>query len=225
MTIAGYDDNPADAGKQDAEWIQLANPNPFDADLSGWSLAGAVSFTFKAGTVVPAGGSLYVSPRQQSFRARTASPRGGEGRFVVGPYRGQISARGEVIELRDTVGALVTSTATPANPTAAQQQLRITELNFNSAAPTPAEAAALPGLGASHFEWMELLKTGAALNVGGATFTKGITFTFPAGYTIATAGAGTILVKTKFISRRRRTRTARQTPRSSACSPMRTPTG
>ena len=193
MTIAAYDYNPTDAGKQNAEWIQLTNPNAFDADLSGWSLTGAVTFTFKGGTVVPAGGSLYVSPRQQSFRARTTTPRGGEGKFVVGPYNGQLSARGEIIELRDTTAALVTSATTPANPTAAQQQLRITELNFNPPAPSIAEAAAQLGVGASDFEWIEILNTGTALNVGGSTFTKGVTFTFPAGYTIG-AGARVILV-------------------------------
>lgn len=193
MTIAGYDYNPADSGKQNAEWIQLINPNSFDADLSGWSLAGAVSFTFNGGTVVPAGGSIYVSPRQQAFRARAVSPRGGEGRFVVGPYSGQISARGEVIEVRDTTQALVTSATTPADPTAAQQQLRITELNYNPTAPTPAETAALPGVGASDFEWLEILNTGAALNIGGATFTKGITFSFPADHIIG-AGARVIIV-------------------------------
>ncbi len=193
MTIAGYDYNPTDAGKQNAEWIQLTNPNAFDADLSGWSLTGAVSFTFKGGTVVPAGGSIYVSPRQQSFRARTTTPRGGEGKYVVGPCDGQISARGEIIELRDTALALVTSATTPANPTAAQQQLRITELNFNPPAPSAAELLALPGVGASDFEWIELHNSGASLNVGGATFTKGITFTFPAGYTIG-SGARVILV-------------------------------
>ena len=194
FTITAYDYNPTDAGKQNAEWIQLTNPNAFAADISGWTLSGAVGFTFKPGTVVAAGTSIYVSPRQQSFRARTTSPRGGEGRFVVGPYNGQISARGEVIELRDGTGTLVTSATTPANPTAGQQQLRITELNFNPTLPTPAESAALPGVGVSDFEWLELQNTGATpLSVGGATFTKGVTFTFPAGYTIA-AGARVVIV-------------------------------
>jgi hypothetical protein len=194
MTITAYDYNPTDAGKQNAEWIQITNPNAFAADISGWSLSGAVNFTFKSGTVVAAGTSVYVSPRQQSFRARTTTPRGGEGRFVVGPYSGQISARGEIIELRDALNAVVASQTTPTNPTAGQQQLRITELNFNPGAPTAGELASLPGVGASDFEWLEIQNIGAtSLAVGGATFTKGITFTFPVGYTIP-AGARIILV-------------------------------
>ncbi len=193
FTISAYDYNPTDAGKQNAEWIQLTNPNAFAADISGWTLSGAVDFTFKSGTVVAAGTSIYVSPKQLSFRARTTTPRGGEGKFVVGPYSGQISARGETIKLRDATGIIVTSATTPANPTAGQQQLRITELNFNPTAPTAGELTALPGVGVSDFEWIEILNTGAALNVGGATFTKGVTFTFPAGYTIG-ANARIILV-------------------------------
>lgn len=194
ITIAAYDYNPSDAGKQNAEWIQLTNPHAFDADISGWQLTGAVSFTFKAGTVINAGDSLFVSPRQQTFRARSTSPHGGEGKFVVGPYGGQISARGEVIELRNATAALVTSIATPVNPTAGQQQLRINELNFNPTTPTPTESVALPGVGAGDFEWLEIQNIGATpLAVGGATFTKGITFTFPVGYVIP-AGERVILV-------------------------------
>ena len=193
FTITAYDYNPTDAGKQDAEWIQLTNPNAFDADISGWQLTGAVGFTFKGGTVVNAGTSIYVSPKQLSFRARTTTPRGGEGKYVVGPYSGQISARGEIIELRDATSVIVTSATTTVNPTAGQQQLRITELNYNPPAPTAGELTALPGVGASDFEWIEILNTGGALNVGGATFTKGVTFTFPGGTTIG-GGARVILV-------------------------------
>lgn len=193
MTITAYDYNPADAGKQNAEWIQITNPNAFDADISGWSLTGAITFTFKGGTVVNAGTSIYVSPKQQSFRARATTPRGGEGKYVVGPYVGQISARGEIIELRDPAAVLVTSATTPATPTLGQQQLRITEINFNPPNPSTAESTAQQGVGASDFEWIEILNTGAALNIGNATFTKGVTFTFPAGYTIG-AGARVILV-------------------------------
>lgn len=189
ITIAGFEYNPTDAGKQDAEWIQLTNANGFAADLSGWKIAGAVNFTFRSGTVLNPGTSLYVSPKQQAFRVRTTSPRGNESRFVVGPYSGQISARGETIELRNAAGALVTSAVTPSNPTVGQRFLRITELNYNPLPPTPGESAELPGVAASDFEWLEIQNTGAtSLVVGNATFTKGLTFTFPAGYSIPAGG-------------------------------------
>lgn len=189
ITIAGYDYNPAGATNQDGEYIQLNNANTLAADISGWSLSGGVEFTFKGGTVINAGGSIYVSPRQTAFRARTVSPKGGEGRFVVGPYKGQISSRGETLELRDAAGTLVASVNTTANPTPAQQSLRITELNYHPTDPTPAETTAISSVVADDFEYIELLNTGAvALNLAGARFTQGIEFTFPAGTTLA-AGA------------------------------------
>lgn len=194
ITIAGYDHFPAGSATQDEEYVQLTNPNSFAADISGWSLTGAVGFTFKGGTVINAGSSLYVSPRQAAFRARSVSPRGGEGRFVVGPYSGQISSRGETLELRDAAGVLVTSVATAAAPTPAQMALRITELNYHPSDPSPAEIAAISSVVSDDFEYIELLNTGtSALNLAGARFTKGIDFTFPAGTTLA-AGARLLVV-------------------------------
>ncbi len=189
ITITSYDAYPAGSTTQDEEYIQLSNANAFAADISGWSLTGGVEFTFKGGTVINAGGSLYVSPRQAAFRARTVSPKGGEGRFVVGPSKGHVTSRGELIELRDSAGLLVHSVNTPANPTAAQQSLRITEISYHPTDPTPAETAAISSVVADDFEYIELLNTGATvLNLAGARFTKGIDFAFPAGTTLA-AGA------------------------------------
>ena len=69
--------------------------------------------------------------------------------------------------------------------TASQNFLRITELNYNPAPPTPAETAALPGVAASDFEFIEFTNTGASpLNIGGAQIDKGVTFTFPANFTL-----------------------------------------
>ncbi len=189
IDIASWDATPAGSTTQDEEYVQLTNPNAFDADISGWTLGGGVEFTFRSGTVITAGGSLYVSPKQAAFRARTVSPKGGEGRFVVGPYKGRISARGETLELRDAAGTLVDSATTASAPTAAQQFLRITELAYHPTDPTLAELSAIPSAVAEDFEWLELLNTGTSpLSLAGARFTKGLDFTFPAGTTLA-AGA------------------------------------
>lgn len=193
VTIASYDGYPAGSTTQQEEYIQLSNGNAYAADISGWSLSGAVKFTFKGGTVIPAGSSVYVSPRQAAFRARTVSPRGGEGRFITGPYQGQISSRGELLELRDAAGALVDSEQTASNPTPAQAALRITELSYHPAGPTAGESTAISSVVADDFEFIELRNTGAAaLTLAGARFTKGIDYTFPAGTSLA-AGARLVL--------------------------------
>jgi hypothetical protein len=94
------------SGDQDEEFIELRNSNAFAVDISGWRLDGGVSHVFAAGTVIPAGGSLYVSPKVQVFRARKVSPHGGEGLFVQGNYVGHLKA-GEVVRLFDGGGVEV----------------------------------------------------------------------------------------------------------------------
>ena len=193
ITIASVDFNPA-SGNQEHEYIQLTNPGAFVADISGWTLGGAVTMTFDAGTVIPAGGSIYASPSALAFRTRTTGPAGGQQLQVQDRYNGQLSARGETIELRDATGLLVATNAYTGAPTAAQQQLRITELMFAPTAPTPAESAAIPNVGASDFEFIELQNTGAtALELNGCHFEKGITFAFTTP-TSLTAGGRIILV-------------------------------
>ncbi len=173
--------NPPGAVNQSGEYLQLTNPNTYAVDLSGWKLANGVRFTFAAGTVVNAGASIYVSPDVAAFRARTTSPKGGENLYVTGPYDGQLSARGETVELWNAAGTLVTSQTYTGTPTLAQQYLRLTELDYAPEPVTPAESAALPGVMAGDFEFIELLNSSSSpLVLTGARFTKGITYIFDA---------------------------------------------
>jgi hypothetical protein len=59
------------------------------------------------------------------------------GLYVVGPYNGQLSARGEKIRLFTDKGYLFNEYQYQGNPSLAQQFLRITEIMYN---PSP-----LPG--------------------------------------------------------------------------------
>ena len=122
--------NPA-SGNQDEEFIQLTNPNDVAVDISHWTLTGGVEHTFRAGTVIPAGGSVYVSPNVSAFRGRASGPGGGQSLFVQGNYRGHLSNFGETIVLSAGDGTSVASVETPFAPSDAQLYLRVTEVHYN----------------------------------------------------------------------------------------------
>jgi Lamin Tail Domain len=127
-------------------------------------------------------------------RQRPGAPASPE--FVVGSYSSQLSARGETLQLRDgalTTSRLVSSYITPVAPTAPQQQLRITEVNY---APLPGDYVA------GDYEFLELRNIGTTpLDLTGCNFTDGVNYTF--GNIILQAGARLILAKnlTAFTSR------------------------
>jgi hypothetical protein len=95
------------SGDQDEEYVTLVNPNGYAADLSGWAIDGDVRYRFRPGIVIPAGGTLYVSPNVVAFRNRAVSPSGGEGRYVQGNYQGRLSNVGGAITLYNADGVLV----------------------------------------------------------------------------------------------------------------------
>jgi hypothetical protein len=86
--------NPA-SGNQNQEFVQLTNPNNTAVDISNWRIEGGIRHTFTPGTVIPAGGSMYISPSVPDFLARTTGPRGGQRLFVQGNYSGQLKDMGE----------------------------------------------------------------------------------------------------------------------------------
>lgn len=212
LTIEYVDPNPS-SGRQDQEFFIIRNNSGIYVDLSGWRIEGAVNMTFRGGTILPPfvgtgaitatgdvhAGRLHVARDPFQFRARTVSPKGNEYRLVAGPYSGQLSARGETINLvkpgATPVEDIIMATTTyAAVPTPSQNFLRITELNYNPLPPTAAESAALPGVQASDFEFIEFVNLGSTtLNLAGVTIDKGVTFTFPAGYTLA-AGQRCVVV-------------------------------
>lgn len=100
------------SGNQAEEYLELINLESTAIDLSNWQLEGDIEFEFDPGTVIAAGGSLFVSPDQRAFRARAASPTGGEGRLVVGPFDGDLPATPE-LRLLDRQGDLVAHTGAP----------------------------------------------------------------------------------------------------------------
>ncbi|MGJ8725705.1 MAG: lamin tail domain-containing protein [Roseibacillus sp.] len=196
VIIRSMDENPA-SGSQDEEYVILQNNSGASVDLSGWTLEGAIEYTFPAGTVILAGsgqsssgyrGLLHIAKDAAAFRARAAGPTGNEFRYVQGGYSGQLSARGELLTLRNETGAFVDDFTVPSNPSPAQQFLRVSEISYHPTEPTSAELAVTPALNENDFEFIELVNTGSSpLVLDGASFDDGITFTFPVGTTL---GAG-----------------------------------
>lgn len=188
LTFVGLDFNPV-SGLQSQEYIALSNASPIAVDLTGWQLDGGVRFTFQPGTVIPSQSVLYVSPDVRQFRARTSGPRGGQGLFVVGPYAGQLSARGESLILKNASNRTLETFTYPGAPSPAQQALRITEIMYH-----PADTE---GTAADDFEFLELrnVSTTTSLDLTGVRLVNGVTFQFTNGpLSQLTPGAYVLLV-------------------------------
>ena len=189
LNVVDFDYNPV-SGNQEQEYICVSNPAPFAVDISGWRIEGAVDFTFKPGTVIPSFYALYISPNVVAFRARTTGPRGNQGRFVVGPYQGQLSARGETIVVRDDRGRLVSTNRYAGNETLAQRSLRITEIMYH---PSKIDAN-----DANEYEYIELRNIGTnAINLAGVRLIDGVQFAFTSG--TLTQGQRILVVKNQAL--------------------------
>ena len=81
--------HPADGS---SEWIELYNQMGIDIDLSGWSLEGAVDYTFAEGTVIQSGDYLVVASDPASVQvllrvdADTTYHKGGDLHFGPDGY-------------------------------------------------------------------------------------------------------------------------------------------
>jgi len=189
IKIGAIDYNPI-SGNQAEEYIQLINTNSYAVDISGWKLAVAVDYTFRGGTVIPTNDALYVSPNVVAFRARTNSPKGGQGLFLQGNYQGQLSARGEVLQLLDNNGQLRNRTNYTGNPSLAQLYLRVTEIMYHPEAPPPGSL-----YGREEFEYIELRNIGPGLlDLTGVHFTNSIDFSFTGSAVTSLAPGQRVLV-------------------------------
>lgn len=182
IEFGAIDFSPA-SGNQDGEFFELINNNDLAVDVSDWSISGGVDFKLAPGTVIPANSSLYVSPNVTTFRERTVSPKGGEFRYVVGPYSGHLSSFGESLALHDAAGVLNNSGSYVGEPSDIQQSLVITEIMYH---PEPNGSA----------EYIELMNISdsVTLDLTGVNFTKGITFDFTGGGVTSLAPGARVLI-------------------------------
>ncbi len=168
-----YDADPV-SGLQSEEYVRLNNPNSFAVDISGWRIDGGIDHTFKGGTVLPAGGSLYVVKDVAAFQNRATGPSSGGQLFLQGNYSGQLTYTGETVRLIDPLGNVLDTLVTPVGtPTVNQQFLRVTEINYH---PIAADA--------EFIELMNISSGGVAttLDLSGVSITEGPSdpFVFPA---------------------------------------------
>lgn len=77
------------------EFVELHNQMSVDVDLSGWKLDEGVEFTFPEGTIIAGGGYLVIAKDPAALEL-AAGVTG-----ALGPYDGQLSNGGEIIELLD----------------------------------------------------------------------------------------------------------------------------
>jgi len=166
VNFGKVDANPA-SGNQDEEFIQLHNPNSLAVDISDWRLTGGVDHVFSAGTVLAPNASLYVSPNVTAFRTRKMSPKGGEGLFVQGGYRGHLSNFGETLTILDATGVTNNTTTTSGQASDAQRFLVISELMYHPSEDNLAEFIELLNISSSN-----------TLNLEQIRFTQGVEFNF-----------------------------------------------
>jgi hypothetical protein len=196
VDIAMGEFNPV-SGNQDEEYFILSNGNGYAVDLSGWKIDGAVRMDIASGTVIASGRTLYVGREAAAFRSRIISPKGNEKRFLISGYDGQLSARGETIELYNSSNALIDSFTYSGQPTAMQQWLRITEVHYHPLDATPDEHEINNDWSASDFAFIELTNTGGSdLDISGAQLVQGIHFIFPP-ESMLSAGASVLVVGNK----------------------------
>lgn len=185
-----------DSGNQEEEYLVVRNDSTEDIDMTGWKVSGAIEHSFVPGTVLlttsataPTRGSLYLVKNWKAFRAKSASPRGGERLFLQGNYKGQLSARGEKVIITNAKGEVVTEYTYEGRPSEQQQNLRITEIMY-----APKVDA---GQDEGDYEYIEIQNIGAEpLNLEGANFVSGIEFTFGSGASLQPKQYG-LLVRNK----------------------------
>ncbi len=189
VEVASVDFNPL-SGNQDEEYIELTNTGNTAVDISGWTISNAVDMTFRPGTVITAGGSLYVTPDSQSFRARTEGPSGGQGLFVQEGYDGHLSNFGETIDIHRRDGSLASTYTYEGSASDVQRGLRISEIMYHPLGPDTTEQSLIADSEADDFEYVELMNVGTSeLDLTDVKFTRGITFDFT-NSNVTSLGAG-----------------------------------
>ncbi len=173
----GVIENNPPSGNQEEEYFTLVNPNNYAIDISGWRVTNDVRLIFQAGVVIPANGTLYVTPNLVAFRNRATTPTGGEGHFAQGNYTGKLSDVAGALALYNAEGALMGQTSFGGSSDLAGK-LIVSEINYHP----PVEGA----IDGDEFEFVELQNISSeTIDLSGVTFSDGISYTIPVSTTLA----------------------------------------
>ena len=82
------------------EYVELLNTGDHPADLTGWSVTSALSYSFPPGVLLDPGGYLVVAADPARLRERFGVPP----ERILGPWDGTLANEGERIELTDAGG-------------------------------------------------------------------------------------------------------------------------
>ncbi len=95
-----YNPGPLPGGTNGVEFIEIANHGDIFQELTGWRLTGGVEFAFPNGFKLEAGAHVIVSGNPDALRAAAGTAP------VLGPWTGNLNNAGDVVELRDNIGAI-----------------------------------------------------------------------------------------------------------------------
>ena len=187
----GMIENQPSSGNQAEEFVQLTNNNSTSVDISGWTMSsGEMEMTFKGGTVIPAGMSMYVAANKPAFKTRTEGPSGGQRLFVIGNYDGNLSNAGGTISLVAPDGEVVNTQEFTGEVSEVKDALVVSEINYNPLDPSGAELAQNVALDPEDFEFVEVLNvSNSAVSLDGVKFSNGIEFDF-SGSSVQSLAAG-----------------------------------
>ena len=101
---------PSRADSIQLEFVEVFNSQPWPENIGDFQLAGAVRYTFPAGTILPAQAVLVVALDPASIRSIHGLTN------VLGPFTGRLENHGEPLRLLNRSGAVLLEVAYKSNP-------------------------------------------------------------------------------------------------------------
>lgn len=105
-----YEPKLPDGNTNNLEFVEIYNAGAIFEDLTGWRLTGAVEFAFPDGFKLQAGQFVVIAADPATLQT-TYGILG-----VLGPFEGSLNNAGELLELRDSIGAIKLSVEYSPNP-------------------------------------------------------------------------------------------------------------